>query len=68
VPRVACLGTNRRRRTFSTKSSFGAPLRGRNTSRFHGDPRRREIMRDTAQTERARRAGLRSQWRRVCWV
>ena len=55
---VARLTANGRRRTFSTERSLRAALRGGNATWLDRNPRRREIMCDTTETERARRAGL----------
>ena len=59
VAGVARLRTDCGGRTFPTKGAFRASLRGRDSRGFHGNPGRRQVVRDAAQTERAGRAGLR---------
>ena len=58
VAGVARLRTDCGGRTFPTKGAFRASLRGRDSRGFHGNPGRRQVVRDAAQTERAGRAGL----------
>ena len=58
MPRIARLRTYCGGRTLPTKGAFRASLRGRDSGRFHGNPGRRQVVRDAAQTERAGRAGL----------
>ena len=65
VAGVARLRTDCGGRTFPTKGAFRASLRGRDSRGFHGNPGRRQVVRDAAQTERAGRAGLGSMRRRV---
>ena len=59
VPRITRLGPDGRGRTFPTKGTFRASLRRGDARGFHGNPGRRQVVRDAAQTERAGRAGLR---------
>ena len=61
--RTYCCG-----RTLPTKGTFRASLRGRDSRGFHWNPGRRQVVRDTTETERAGRAGLGSVRRRVRWV
>ena len=58
VAGVARLRTDCGGRTFPTKGAFRASLRGRDSRGFHGNPGRRQVVRDTTETERAGRAGL----------
>ena len=62
---ITSLGTDRRRRTFPTKSSLRAPLGSGNAGRLHGDPGRREVVGHAAQTKGPGRAGLGSV---LCWI
>ena len=56
---VARLGPYCCGRTLSTKGAFRASLRRGDSRGFHGNPGRRQIVRDATETERAGRAGLR---------
>ena len=68
VPRITRLGPDGRGRTFPTKRTFRASLRGRDARGFHWNPGRRQIVRDAAQTKgpgRARLGSMRCRVRRV---
>ena len=65
---VARLRTYCCRRTFPTERALRASLRGRDARGFDGNPGRRQIVRDAAQTKgpgRARLGSMRCRVRRV---
>ena len=68
VPRITRLRTDCCGRTFPTKRAFRASLRRGDSGRFHGNPGRRQVVRDTTETESAGRAGLRPMRCGIRWI